>query len=125
MHHQTGGLVQHQQVFVFIDDVEFDVLGNPLSLGLLLGIQFQQRPAVHDVARAQHAAVDSEKAVLDPAGKAGTGVLGEKLRSDLVETLPAQFGRYLGAELDDLFVDGRHARERRGRSLWFRLRACG
>ncbi|MNN45853.1 hypothetical protein D3C81_1602050 [compost metagenome] len=32
MHHQAGGLVQHQQVFVFIDDIELDVLRHPLAL---------------------------------------------------------------------------------------------
>lgn len=125
MHHQSGGLVQHQQVIVLEDDIQLDVLGYPLALRLLLGIQLQQSAAVHDVARTQHAAVNGEEPVLDPAGKAGAGVLGKELRSDLVETLPAQFGRHFGAELNDVLGIGRHARERRGRSLWFQLRACG
>ncbi|MCY1562913.1 hypothetical protein D9M68_1003770 [compost metagenome] len=37
VHHQARRLVDHQQLVVFIDDIQLDVLGDPFALGLLLG----------------------------------------------------------------------------------------
>ncbi|MOA16144.1 hypothetical protein D3C78_1363390 [compost metagenome] len=119
--HQPGGLVDHQDVVVFIDDIQLDVLGHPLALGFLLGLKGQQRAAVDDIARTQDGAIDRQAPLLDPGGKARARVLSEQLGGDLVEALPAQFGRHLCAKLNDLGharISGRH-------SLWFRLHACG
>ncbi len=100
--HQPGRLVDHQDLVVFIDDVQLDVLSHPLALGLLLGIQGQQRAAVHGVAGAQDRAVDRQAALFDPRSQPRARVLGEQLGCDLVEALAAQFGRYLCAKLNDL-----------------------
>ena len=64
MDHQAGGLVNHQDVLVLVDDFQLDVLCEPLALGFLLGLQDQLRAAVDDVARAQHGAVDGQATVL-------------------------------------------------------------
>ena len=44
---------------------------------------------------------------------------------DLVEALPALFEGHGGLELDQLFIDRSHLRQRREPGLWFRRRACG
>ncbi len=119
--HQPGRLVDHQDVVIFIDDIQLDVLGQPLALGFLLGLEGQQRAAIDDIARTQDGAINRQAPLLDPGGKARARVLSEQLGGDLVEALPAQFGRHLCAKLNDLGharISGRH-------SLWFRLHACG
>lgn len=119
--HKPSGLVDHQDVVVFIDDIQLDVLGHPLALGFLLGVERQQRTAVDDIARTQDSAIHRQAPLLDPGGQARARVLSEQLGGDLVEALPAQFGRHLCAKLNDLGharISGRH-------SLWFRLHACG
>lgn len=121
VHHQARRLVDHQDVIVFIDDVQGDVLGDPFSLGLLFGSQFKNGTAVDDVARTDHRPIHSQAAVLDPGGKARARVLGKELCGDLIEALAAQFGRHLCAKF--YFIG--HARTGRRHSLWFRLRACG
>ncbi len=102
MDHQAGGLVNHQDVLVLVDDFQLDVLCEPLALGFLLGLQDQLRAAVDDVARAQHGAVDGQATVLDPAGQTGAGVFGKKLGGDLVETLATQLERHLGRALNHI-----------------------
>ncbi len=77
MHHQTRRLVDDEDLVVFIDDVELDVLSNPFTLGLLLGNQLENSATMHDVAGAQYASVHSQAAVLDPGGKARARVLSE------------------------------------------------
>jgi hypothetical protein len=44
VHHQARRLVDHQDVVVFIDDVQLDVLGDPFALGFLLGSQLKNGP---------------------------------------------------------------------------------
>ncbi|MOA06414.1 hypothetical protein D3C78_1260460 [compost metagenome] len=107
MHHQPGGLVQHQQVLVLVDDVEGDILRQILDLRLALGLQLQHGTAVDDVARTQHGAVDGQPAILDPASQARARMIGKDLGGDLVKTLPAQLGRHLGTQLND-FGHGGH-----------------
>ncbi|MNE43920.1 hypothetical protein D3C80_1381190 [compost metagenome] len=121
VHHQAGWLVDDQDIVVFVDDIQLDGLGNPLALGFLLGVEFKDGTAMHDVTWAQYASVHGQAALFDPGGKARARVLGEQLCGDLIEALAAQFGRHLCAKLYDLG----HARTRRRRSLWFQLRACG
>jgi len=111
MHHQPCGLVQYQDVFILEDDIQRNVLRHPLALRLLLGRQLEDRPCVHRIARTQHRTVDREQAILYPGAEARAGVVGEQLRRDLVETLPAQLERHLGAELDRLCIDCRHIRD--------------
>ncbi len=108
VHDQTGWFVDHQQVFVFIDDVQFDVLRDPLALSFLLGIQYQRRASMHGVARTRHGAIDGQATFLDPGGKARTGELAKQLRSHLVEALTALFKGDNGLELDQLFVYRSH-----------------
>ena len=100
MHHQPGGLVEHQQVIVFVDDVQLDVLGHPLALGLALGAQRQLGAAMDGVTRTQHGAVDGQAAVLDPGGETRAGVFGEQLGSDLIEALATEFVGDFGIEND-------------------------
>ncbi len=108
MYHQPCGLVQYQDVFILEDDIQRNVLRHPLALRLLLGRQLEDRPCVYRIARAQHRTVDREQAILYPGAEARAGMVGEQLRRDLVETLPAQLERHLGAELDRLCIDCRH-----------------
>lgn len=119
VHHQAGGLVQHQQVVVLVDDVQLDVLGHPLTLGLQFGIERQHGTAIDGVAGAEHLAVHGESPFLDPGGQAGAGVFVEELCGNLVQALPAQIGRHLGTQLDGLFIGRGHARKRRGAAFGF------
>jgi hypothetical protein len=52
VHHQARRLVDHQDVVVFIDDVQLDVLGDPFALGFLLGSQLKNGATMNDVSRA-------------------------------------------------------------------------
>ena len=70
MDHQAGRLVDDQDMVVFIDDVQLDVLGNPLALGFLLGLKRQHGAVVDDVARAHDLAIDGQQALFDPGGQA-------------------------------------------------------
>ncbi|MNZ71118.1 hypothetical protein D3C78_894730 [compost metagenome] len=49
--HQTGRLVDHQNVFIFIDDVEVDVLGIPAGVIFQLDIYMYLLPGHHFLAR--------------------------------------------------------------------------
>ena len=60
VHHKPGRLVDDQDVLVFVDDVQFDVLRHPLALGFLLGVQRQQGAAMDDVARTHDVAIDGQ-----------------------------------------------------------------
>ncbi len=77
VNHQASGFVDDQDVVVFIDDVQLDVLGDPFTLGFLLGSQLQDRTAMDYVSRADNRSVHSQAAVFDPGGKARARVLSE------------------------------------------------
>ncbi len=102
VHDQAGRLVDHHDLVVFVDDVQLDVFGHPLALGLLFGLQNEQRAAMDGISRAHDRTIDRQAALFDPRSKPRTRVLGEQLGGDLVEALTAQFGRYLCAKLNDL-----------------------
>ena len=51
VNHQTGWLVDHQNVFIFIDDVELDVLGIPTGIIRQLDIHMYLLPGQHFLAR--------------------------------------------------------------------------
>ncbi len=102
VHNQPGRLVDHHDMVVFVDDIEFDIFCDPLTLGLLLGLQNKLRTAVDRVPRAHDGTIDRQTALFDPRSKPRTRILGEQLGGDLVEALAAQFGRYLCAKLNDL-----------------------
>ncbi len=102
VHNQPGRLVDHHDVFIFVDDIQFDIFCDPLTLGLLLGFQDKLRTTMDDVSRAHDCAIDRQAALFDPRSKPRTRILGEQLGGDLVEALTAQFGRYLCAKLNDL-----------------------
>uniref|UniRef100_A0A0N5A5U5 Transposase n=1 Tax=Parastrongyloides trichosuri TaxID=131310 RepID=A0A0N5A5U5_PARTI len=61
VHHKPGRLVDDQDVLVFVDDVQFDVLRHPLALGFLLGVKRQQGAAMDDVARTHDVAIDGHR----------------------------------------------------------------
>ncbi len=102
VHNQPGRLVDHHDMVVFVDDIQLDIFGDPLALGLLLGLQDKLRAAIDEVSRAHHGTIDRQAAFFDPRSQPGTRVLGEQLGGDLVEALTAQFGRDLCAKLNDL-----------------------
>lgn len=102
VHNQPGRLVDHQDVVVFVDDIQFDILCDPLTLGLLLGLQDKLRATMDGVPWAHDRAIDRQAALFDPRSKPRTRILGEQLGGDLVEALAAQFGRDLCAKLNDL-----------------------
>jgi len=77
VNHQACGFVDDQDVVVFIDDVQLDVLGDPFSLGFLLGSQLKNRTAMDYVSRADNRSIHSQAAVFDPGGKARARVLSE------------------------------------------------
>ena len=77
VHHQTRGFVDDQDVIVFVNDVEGNVLGDPLTLGFLLCSQLQDGATMHDVTGTYDVSVHSEAAVFDPGGKARARVLSE------------------------------------------------
>ncbi len=49
VHHQTGWLVDDEDLVVFVNNVELDVLSDPFTLGLLLGNQLENSATMHDV----------------------------------------------------------------------------
>lgn len=102
VHDQPGRLVDHHDLVVFVDDVQLDVFGDPLALGLLLGLKCKHGATMDGVSRAHDGTIDRQAALFDPRSKPRTRVLGEQLGGDLVEALTAQFGRYLCAKLNDL-----------------------
>ena len=102
VHHQARRLVDDQDLIVFIDDVQRNVLGLPFALGFLLGFQGQHGTAMHGVTRAQDSTVDRQTAIFDPGRQPRARILVEQLGGDLVEALTAQFGRDLCAKLNDL-----------------------
>ncbi|MNN50120.1 hypothetical protein D3C81_1646930 [compost metagenome] len=107
MHDQPRRLVQHQDLLVFVDDVQLDILRLVLDLRVALGLQLQHGTTVDGVARTQHGTVDGQPAILDPASQARARMIGKDLGGDLVKTLSAQFGRHLGTQLND-FGHGGH-----------------
>lgn len=102
VHNQARRLVDHQDVVVFVDDIQLDVFCDPLALGLLLGLQSKHGATINGIARTHDGAIDRQAAFFDPRSKPRTRVLGEQLGGDLVEALTAQIGRYLCAKLNDL-----------------------
>ena len=54
-----------------------NVLGDPFSLGFLLGSQLKNRTAMDYVSRADNRSIHSQAAVFDPGGKARARVLSE------------------------------------------------
>ena len=105
MHHQPGRLVQHQQVFVLVDDVQGDGLRLQLHFGLKFSLQQDFFPATEQLAGRRHGAVQGHRAGLDPCREARTGIIGEHLGQRLVE--PAT----CGGQGDRGFVtDRRHDR---------------
>lgn len=68
VNHQPCGLVDYQDVLVFIDDIQLDILGHPLALGFLLGLKGQHRAAMDDIAWTQDCAVNRQAPLLDPGG---------------------------------------------------------
>ncbi|MNH47096.1 hypothetical protein D3C79_1101710 [compost metagenome] len=77
MHHQARRLVDHQDVVVFVDDIQGYVLSDPFALSFLLGSQLKDGAAVDDVSRADNRPIHSQAAVFDPGGKARARVLSE------------------------------------------------
>ena len=119
MHHQPGRLVDDQQVLVFVDDIQCNVLGQPFALGFLLGLQRQQRTGMYRVARTQHGAIHGQTPLLDPGAQARTRVLREQLRGDLVKALAAQFVRHFGLQMNSLDRRVGHGLLRRGAAFGF------
>ncbi len=66
VHDQPGRLVDHHDMVVFVDDIQFDIFCDPLTLGLLLGLQGKQRTAIDEVSRAHDCTIDRQAALFDP-----------------------------------------------------------
>lgn len=66
VHNQPGRLVDHHDVVVLVDDIQFDIFCDPLTLGLLLGLQDKLRATMDEVARAHYRAIDRQAAFFDP-----------------------------------------------------------
>ena len=125
VHHQSSRFVDDQDLLVFVDDIQRDILSNPLTLGFLLGLERQQGTTMDDVARTQHRTVNRHQPLFNPGRQTRTRVLGKQECGDLIEALTAHFIGHLGVQFNDLLINRGHARQQRGSSLWFRLHACG
>ena len=90
MHHQAGRLVQHQQVFVLVDDVQVDRFGCAGNFGFQFRLQPHLLAAFEQLARHGRRTVQRHRAGLDPGGQARAGVVREHLGQSLVE--PAASG---------------------------------
>ena len=77
MHHQPGGLVQHQQLIVFMHDVQRDVFGQRHGL-VFDDDSDHQHLAAHDFFfRFGLLAIQRERAILDPLLQAFTRIGGK------------------------------------------------
>ncbi len=107
--HQAGGLVDHQQRVVFVDDIQIDRLGDERVLvRRALRDDLDAVAAADRRARAHRGPAHAHRAGIDPLLQAAAGVIGEELGERLVEPLAVQgFG--------NLHDDGFGGRFRAGR----------
>ncbi len=93
MHDETGRLVHDQDVLVLPGDAERQRLGDVRD-GVLVGrVQLDALAAGDDVARPQHAAVDAQHAVVDPALQARARKFRQGVGQRLVEAPPGRLRR--------------------------------
>ena len=100
VHHQPGGLVDHQQVLVLVADLQRDGLGKAFHLPLRLGVQFHPVAGRDLVALSGGAAVEQGTALADPGLQAAARVVVEQPRQRLVQTPTRQLRADLGLEVD-------------------------
>ena len=89
MHHQTGPLVHHQQVRVFVYRIELDRFGRKRLFSLQwLSLDQQCLDADQPVPPTEHALIPAHRTEFDPALQSRARKLGQLLRKKAVKPLP-------------------------------------
>ena len=89
MYHQSSGLVNHQNLIIFVDDIQRDIFCLPVAFGRQLGLQLQRFTADQLIAATAHFAVHQQLAIFDPLLQARTGIIGKEFGGNLVEATVA------------------------------------
>ena len=96
MHYQTGGLIEHQQRGVLVDDIEIDGLGRGRAVPRFgLGRERNALPAPDLALGIDRGMVERHLALFYPGGEAAARMLGKHLRQRLVEAHSGAIGRNL------------------------------
>ena len=96
VNHQAGRLVDDEEVRVFGQDVQLDVLGAVGDGEFDLGAEAHALAAAHRLARLGGAALDQNPAVLQPGAEPGAGKLGKGLRQSGITAHAAALKRNAG-----------------------------
>src|SRR5690554_4245289 len=90
VHHQPGRLVDHQQVLVFVHDIQRDRLGFPGNLHFRLGVQVQNVVHHDFVPGLTGFAVHRQRPAFDPGSQPRAGTLGHEFGRSLIQPPVAQ-----------------------------------
>src|SRR5690554_814010 len=90
VYHQPGRFVDHQQVLVFVHDIQGDGLGFPGNLHFRLGIQLQNIVQHDFVTGLAGFAVHRQRPAFDPGLQARAGMLGHEFGRSLIQPPDAQ-----------------------------------
>lgn len=96
VHGQTRGLVDHHQVLVAVDDLQWQRLRPDLLLRLGLGLQLQPVSDHHLHPRARRRlAIELQMAIGYPLLEAFAGIVAKKIRRHAIQALATQLGGHL------------------------------
>jgi hypothetical protein len=94
MHHQPGGLVEHQQFAVLVHQRQRNFLLGPVAGRFQVCVEAEPFAAGNAVSRAPRDAIHPQIPAPDPVLEARAGKLPEQCRRRLIEPPPLQFGRH-------------------------------
>ena len=96
MHHQSRGLVQHDHMLIFMQDIQREILGDPLDT--VLSLRRQHQLIIHGdlVARFGGALITLQTSGFDPLSQPTAGKIREQRRCRRIQTLAMQVRRDLG-----------------------------
>ena len=93
MHHQSRGLVQHDHMLIFMQDIQREILGDPLDT--VLSLRRQQQLIIHGdlVARFGGALITLQTPGFDPLSQPTAGKIREQRRCRRIQPLAMQVRR--------------------------------
>ena len=93
MHYQSRGLVQHDHMLIFMQDLQREILGNPLDT--VLGLRRQHKLIIHGdlVAGVGRTLIALQTPGFDPFSQPTAGKIGEQRRCHRIQALAMQVRR--------------------------------